>query len=53
MYVEVRIDTVVIIRDISSILGSIIQGNEEFDDDIAHRIGAGDEMETSIWCPMR
>ncbi|XP_070045866.1 uncharacterized protein [Nicotiana tomentosiformis] len=40
--VEVKLDTQVIPkRDSFKYLGSVIQGNEEIDEDVTHRVGAG------------
>ncbi|XP_070056610.1 uncharacterized protein [Nicotiana tomentosiformis] len=48
--VEVKFDTQAIPkRDIFKYLGSIIQGNGDIDEDVIHRIGVVDEMETHIW----
>nr|XP_009761835.1 PREDICTED: uncharacterized protein LOC104213957 [Nicotiana sylvestris] len=44
-YVEVKLDAQVISKRVSfKYLGSIIQGNKEIDEDVTHRIGAGQEL---------
>ena len=39
-------------KDIFRYLGSMLQRDGDIDEDVSHRIKAGDEVVASVWCPM-